>query len=100
MKFLELPTIKTYLRLEVDYTLEDDLLTLMAENAESYLKDAITDFDLKLANDAFKKKAELAGLVLVSDFYENRNLNTKVNEKTRKSVSSIIRQMEYSYESS
>ena len=100
MKFLELPTIKTYLRLESDYTLEDDLLTLMAENAESYLKDAITDFDLKLANDAFKKKAELAGLVLVSDFYENRNLRTKVNEKTRKSVNSIIRQMEYSYESS
>lgn len=98
MDILELTLIKSYLRLDPDHTIEDSLLTLMADNAELYLKDAITDFDTKVNNSAFKKKAELAALVLVADYYENRVLiSTKVSEKIRKSIKSIIVQMEYCY---
>lgn len=98
MDFLTLPKIKSYLRLEADHTVEDELLTLMANNAETYLKNSIENFDVKLADSAFKDKAELAGLVLVSDFYENRTLTTnKVSEKLRRSIKSLILQMQYSY---
>ena len=98
MDFLTLPMIKSYLRLEADDTFEDDLLTLMADNAETYLKNSIENFESKLADAAFKKKAVLAGLVLVADFYENRILTTnKVSEKIRRVVKSLILQMKYSY---
>ena len=98
MEFLTLPMIKSYLRLEADDTFEDELLTLMAENAETYLKNSIENFETKLADTAFEKKAVLAGLVLVSDFYENRTLTAnKVSEKIRRSVRSLILQMQYSY---
>jgi len=98
MAILTLPIIKSYLRLDTDHVIEDDLLTLMADNAEEYLKNSISRFDEKIVDPAFKKKAELAALVLVSDFYENRTLmSTKVSEKVRKSVRSIILQMEFSF---
>lgn len=91
-----LDEIKEYLKLD-DYNEEDNLLNLCIENAEIYIEDATRP--IEQMGEKSKKKAKLLALVLVSDFYENRNFsmnatrNMTLSEKVRYTVQSIILQL-------
>ncbi len=88
---LTLDEIKSHLRLDIDETDEDIDLEQFGEAAELYYKNSIgTDFD---------KTNPLASLyvkVLITDFYENRELEGKASVKTRHTLSSIALQLKYS----
>lgn len=90
---LELNEVKKYLRLDEDYTEEDDILILMIYNAGFYIEDAGIAIDSE--NEKKMKKIKLLALVIVTDFYENRELTTKVTEKTRKTIDSLFMQLKY-----
>lgn len=92
--FLNMDQVKTWLRLEIDYTDEDQLLTLLMVNAENYLKRSITDFDKKIADESIKTSAILICHMLIVDWYENRDFGGGLNEKLRHSISSILLQIE------
>lgn len=96
---LKMNEVKPYIR--VDYDDEDSLIALLMANAESYLRDSISGFDLKLENDVedrFKNKAKLAMLVLIKNWYDNRDfMEFRVGEKVRYTVQSIMLQMDNSY---
>ncbi|WP_432408635.1 head-tail connector protein [Wukongibacter sp. M2B1] len=90
-----LEEVKLYLRLETDYDGEDTILTLMINNAEAYIENAgiiIDETNAKQVN-----LAKLLALVLITDFYENRELTGKSSEKVRYIVQSMIAQLQYCY---
>lgn len=91
---VDLETVKEFLRIEQDYTLEDGLLMLMIENAEQYILDAVDNFNYD--NDKQMTKAKLLSLVLVNDWYENREYMTdgKVTQKVRHTVQSLLLQLQ------
>lgn len=96
---LGIEEVKSYIR--VDYDDDDTLIELLINNAENYLRDAISDFDLKITNDIgdkFKNKTKLAILVLVKNWYDNRDfMEFRVGERVRYTVQSILLQMDYSH---
>lgn len=91
---VDLSTVKEFLRIELDYTLEDSLLMLMIENAEQYILDAVDNFSHD--NEEQMKKAKLLALVLINDWYENREYMAegKVTQKVRYTVQSLLLQLQ------
>ncbi|WP_054948974.1 head-tail connector protein [Numidum massiliense] len=86
---LELEEAKQWLRVDGDE--EDGTIQMLIKAAESYLYNATG-----IEYDAESDLARLLCLVLVSDWYENRELGTgKVSEKVRFTVSSITAQLQY-----
>lgn len=82
--------------LRVDYDEDDDLIRLLIDNAEIYLKDAIDDYGSKIGNERFQNKVKLAMLVLVSNWYDNRDFTEfKTDEKVRYTIHSLIQQMKH-----
>lgn len=77
---LSLEEVKPYLRLELDYTEEDLYLELLIQNAELYISDGARDVSTMGENSL--KKAKLLGLVLISDWYENREYTKTMGNKT------------------
>ena len=68
--FLTLNEAKNYLRIDYD---DDDLwLQSLLVATVDYLKDAIDDFDIKVEKDKFKSRAKIIALVLLQDWYDNR----------------------------
>lgn len=93
---LSLDDVKNFIR--VDYDDDDNLINLLIDNAEIYLKDAIDDYDSKIKNERFQNKARLAMLVLISNWYDNRDFaEFKVDEKVRYTIHSLIQQMKHGY---
>lgn len=86
---LELQETKDWLR--VDGNEEDTTITLLIGAAEEYLKNAtgrVFDFT--------NNQARLFCLVLVTDWYENRELiGQRPSEKVRFSVQSMLLQLQY-----
>lgn len=68
---LTLETIKNYLR--IDFTADDQLLTLFMGVAEAYMRGALEQYDLMLKQEHLKAKIEMCQLVIIQDLYENRN---------------------------
>lgn len=86
-----LTMLKNYLRVDIDD--DDELLTELLSTAENYLIGAVSNFEDYYSNyEEFAKKADLLKMVLVADFYQNRD-----NETTNFSyaVNSLIRQLQY-----
>ena len=81
--------------LHIDFDNDDVYIQLLLDNAGEYLRDSIDDYDLKLTIDRFVKKADLITLVLISDWYDNREMTTKTSEKVRFTIQSILAQMQY-----
>lgn len=96
---VELGLVKKYLRLEEDWTEDDNLLELFIENAEGYLLDAGVILDEM--NTKLMQKAKLIALILITDWYENRILISKTtsttSEKIRYIVESMLLQLKYCY---
>ena len=83
---------KTYLRIVGDE--EDALIEALMNAAQGYLYNA-TGNQFSENNDL----AKLFCLVLITDWYENREyIGTKVNEKVRHVVSSILAQLTFCHQ--
>lgn len=68
--FLTLNEAKNYLRIDYD---DDDLwLQSLLVATVDYLRDAIDGFDIKVEKDKFKSRAKIIALVLLQDWYDNR----------------------------
>jgi uncharacterized phage protein (predicted DNA packaging) len=79
--------------LRVDGAEEDTLIQILISAAEDYLYNA--------TGNVFDSKNELAKLfcfVLVTDWYENRDMIGKASEKIRLSVDSMLSQLAHNYD--
>lgn len=87
---ISLEEAKEWLR--VDESDDDSTITLLIKSAEEYLKNATgRKFDSE------NSQAKLFCLVLVTDWYENRELmaGQKTSEKVRLTIQSILSQLQY-----
>lgn len=82
---------KLYLR--VDSTVEDDLINNLIAASESYLKDAVTDYDVNISNDNFAAKAKIAQLAIITEMYEDRS--PTVQHDYSYAIRTLITQMQY-----
>lgn len=89
---VSLDEVKTWLR--VDFTDDDALLTTLISAAEQYLKNATGN-----TFDSSNELAQLFCLVLVADWYENRELVGRVSDQVRPIIQSILTQLSYAYDS-
>lgn len=74
------------------------ILELLIDNAEIYIKDAVGPWYRSTPD--IESKAKLAALVLVYNWYENRDFTSNVehvSEKIRHTINSIFKQMKYAY---
>lgn len=83
--------VKRYLRLDYEDSLVDNFILI----SESYLKDAIDNFDKKIENEQFKAKAEMVQLVLIQELYDNRNQAKKDSTDFSYVIRSMISQLQY-----
>ena len=90
---ITLEEAKQYLRLDLESNDEDLVLQLMIDNAELYIEDAVGS--IPTANEKAMKKAKLLSMILVADFYENREISKKTSDKLAYTVRSILIQLEY-----
>ena len=89
-----LEEVKNYLRLD-DFTEDDQLITLMIQNAEIYIGNLIT---IDETDTNMMAQVKLLILILVTDMYENRQLHAEnTSEKIRYIVQSTILQVRYCY---
>lgn len=83
--------VKQYLRLDYDDSLIDNFILI----SESYLKDAIDNFDKKIKNEQFKAKAAMVQLVLIQELYDNRSQAKKDTTDFSYVIRSMISQLQY-----
>lgn len=89
---ITLEETKQYLR--VDGTEDDALITSLIDAAETYLSNATGN-----TFDATNSLAKLFCWVLVTDWYENRELAIgKIGEKIRPIVDSMLAQLSHCYQ--
>ena len=77
----------------MDSNEEDVLLQTLINAAEKSLYNATGN-----TFDSSNELAKLYCFVLVSDWYENREMNEKVSEKVRFTIQSILTQLKHCYE--
>ncbi|NLH46796.1 MAG: phage gp6-like head-tail connector protein [Acholeplasmataceae bacterium] len=90
---LTLSDAKLYMRVEND--VDDVLITRLMTVAEGYIRDAVTDYDKKVADAAFLAKSEMCQLVIIAELYENRNQGVKESKDYSYAVRSMITQLQY-----
>ncbi|SHH05956.1 uncharacterized phage protein (possible DNA packaging) [Tepidibacter thalassicus DSM 15285] len=88
---MDISEVKEFLRLEQDYTEEDMLLDNLITAAEEYLTNAGVN------KDYTKELYKLAIKLLVSHWYENREVTGKA-DKLAFSLETIILQLKYTQE--
>lgn len=87
---LDLFTVKDFLKIE--YNDDDYILDILISAAEIYLYNATG-----IQFDSTNNMAKLFCLILVSDWYDNRDFVGKVSDKLRFTVESMITQLKYCY---
>jgi len=91
MAILTLSEAKTWLRVDGDD--ENPIIQLLIDAAESYLGNAA-----EVAFDETNHLARLYCLVVVADWYENRDLiGVKPSDKIRMTIQSIMTQLQNAY---
>lgn len=86
--------VKKYLR--IDYDEEDDLLESFLSGAQSYLVDAVTDFEKHYADDEkFAAKADVVTAVLVAEMFTNRDGRNDQRRDYSFVTRSMINQLQY-----
>lgn len=97
---LTLTDVKTALR--IDSNIDDALLNRYMQSAESYMRDAIDDYDELRAEsagteaNAFNAKADIVELAIVTELYEHRVPNDKQTAPFTSIVSRMLTQLQYS----
>lgn len=89
---ITLQEAKNYLKVEFDE--DDDFISEIIKVAESYMRDGITDFDLKMKNENFKIKAKLCEKALIQNMYDERYL-VSYRQRPTYVISSLMNQLEY-----
>ncbi|WP_019850631.1 head-tail connector protein [Desulfitobacterium sp. PCE1] len=89
---LDLVTVKDFLKVEQDFHDEDNIIQLLINASESYLYNATG-----IQFDDNYPTARLFCLILVADWYDNRQMVGKISEKVRYTVESMITQLKYCY---
>lgn len=91
---LDMKLTKKWLRLEEEDTEEDDILHLLIDNAEIYIKKTVgTHYN---ATEENRKQAQKIALVLVTNWYDNRDLSGQADEKVRYTIKSMVLQLQLS----
>lgn len=91
MAILTLEETKTWLRVDGDD--EDTLIEMLMGAAETYLLNAV-----EVEFDSTNQLAKLFCLVLVADWYENRDLiGQQPSDKIRFTCQSIMAQLQHAY---
>lgn len=91
MPILTLNETKTWLRVDGDD--EDLVIEMLIGAAETYLHNAT-----EVTFDSTNSLAKLYCLVVVADWYENRELiGAKTSDKVRFTVQSIMAQLQHAY---
>lgn len=84
---------KLYLRIDSD--VEDSLITNLIAASESYLKDAVNDYDKYKTEPTFADKVKLAQLAIITEMYQDRDNSDTVNKDYSYAIRSLITQMQY-----
>ena len=85
---MNIEDVKLWLR--IDHNDEDELIQMLIDSSKNYFKNA-TGYEF---NDS--PQAKLFCLVLITDWYENRELiGHKVSEKVRFTIQSMLAQLTY-----
>lgn len=90
---LTLQEVKNWLRLEQEYETEDVLLQSLIDAAEEYLKNAVPDWVDLTGNPL----ARLLAMVLIADWYENREAIGQTRSEVRPIVQSMMAQLQNAY---
>jgi uncharacterized phage protein (predicted DNA packaging) len=80
--------------LRIDHNDEDSTIDMLIHAAEVYLKNATGH-----TFDSTNHLAKIFCLVLVTDWYENREMVGKASEKVRQTVESMVAQLSHCYDS-
>lgn len=84
--------LKLYLRIDIDD--EDELLSELLTTAKNYLIGAVSNFEeYYSADEKFASKADFLQMVLVAEFYSNRDNSAPRNFSY--TVNSLIAQLQY-----
>lgn len=86
---ITLEKIKQYLRIEMHFTEDDEMLTMMYHAAKDYIKSYSNMTDSELDEyDSFT----VACMMLIADFYEVRqvNINTGIKASVNKMLTFIL----------
>ncbi|OLS02886.1 head-tail connector protein [Tissierella creatinophila] len=101
-KIVSIVEVREWLRIYDNNTEEDlsidQILNLLIDNAEIYIKNSVGDW--YKSTPEIENKAKLATLVLVNNWYENRDFTSNVehvSEKIRHTIHSLFQQMRYCY---
>lgn len=85
---------KNYLR--VDGTEEDELIKHFLETAESYLKNAISNYEQNyLSSSRFAAQADLLKMVIVAEHYNNRDGRNDPRKDFSFVIRSMVNQLQY-----
>lgn len=91
---MTLEKVKLYLR--VDGNEEDDLLESFLNAAESYLRNAITNYaDYYETNEKFQAQADLLKMVIVSEQFNNRDGRNDPRNNFAFVIRSMVNQLQY-----
>ena len=86
MAALTLIEVKNYLR--VDFSDDDNLIQALMDTADEYLKASVG-----LLYDNMSERAKTLSLIVVSDLYDNRGIQDKASNNTRRLVDDFSLQM-------
>lgn len=91
---MTLEKVKLYLR--VDGNEEDELLESFLNAAESYLRNAITNYaDYYETNEKFQAQADLLTMVIVSEQFNNRDGRNDPRNNFAFVIRSMVNQLQY-----
>lgn len=90
---MTLDSVKNYLR--VDSDADDTLIENLMVVAEGYIRDAVTDYNKKVADAAFLARSEMCQIVIIAELYENRNQGGREAKDFGYTVRSMITQLQY-----
>ncbi len=93
IRVLTLLEVKDWLRLEQGETAEDALLQLLIGAADEYVKNAVPEWIDRSENQL----SRLLAMVLIADWYENREATGQVRPEMRPVVRSIVMQLQNAY---
>ena len=83
--------------LKIDYDDEDVFLTLCLDAATAHLESAIDDYDTKITDEKFAKKAKMVIIITIQDMFDNRNYISGVySDKVKYIIQSLMAQMRWS----
>lgn len=91
---LTLEKCKLYLRIDTDF--EDELITDLIEVAESYMIDAVTDYQKNYpADEKFAAKADHCKLAIISELFGNRDPRNDNRNSFSYAIQSMVNQLNY-----